>query len=113
MQMTVSTLDGDVQKVAFDGALDLAGATEIDVKFSALAGANRNVVVDLEKVGFLASIGIRSLLLNAKVLQRRGGKMVLLNPQPMVEKVLRTSGIDKLIPIHMDLDAALAEIASA
>jgi len=111
MEMTVTPLDGGVQLVSFNGALDIAGTGEIDLAFSAIAGSSLNIVVDLENVSYLASIGIRSIVANAKTVQRRGGKMVLLNPQPNVGEVLQVTGIDKVIPVCTDIDQALSEIS--
>jgi anti-sigma B factor antagonist len=111
MRIEVQEMDGDVRRVVLDGALDIQGAARIEVPLAAVAGASTKVVVDLGAVGFLASIGIRALIVNAKTVQRRGGTMVLLNPQPNVAAVLITSGIDRVMPIHADLDAALAEFA--
>ena len=37
-----------------------------------------------------------------------GGKLVLLNPQPNVEKVLRTCRVDTLMPITHDMAAVPA-----
>jgi anti-anti-sigma factor len=66
--------------------------------------------VDLSQVPFLASIGIRILLTNARVLRQRGGRMALLNPQSMVEEVLKVTGIESIIPIFHDLEAASAAL---
>jgi anti-anti-sigma factor len=73
----------------------------------ALAGAKKLILVDLSEVVSLASVGIRTLLVNAKVVQRRGGKLVLAAPQPIVEQVLRSAGIPELIPTYPDLDSAI------
>jgi anti-anti-sigma factor len=102
------TLDGGLLKLNLAGRLDLAGTQQIDLKFSAYASSQRAVIVDLAAVEFLASIGIRTLVLTAKTMASRGGKMVLLNPIPNVKQVLETAGIDTLIPIFPSLDAARA-----
>jgi anti-anti-sigma factor len=57
-------------------------------------------------VDFLASMGIRLLMLTAKSLASRGGKMVLLNPIPEVHSVLEISGIPAIIPIYSALESA-------
>jgi anti-anti-sigma factor len=97
-----------VVKVILDGRLDITGAGEIDLQFSAIAGSHKGVVVDLTAVSFLASIGIRTLLLGAKAVQRRGGCFVLLNPAEEVERVLEVSGVVDLMPVYRDADAAVA-----
>ena len=56
-------------------------------------------------------MGLRSIVLPARAVNSRGGKVVLFAPNAMVESVLKTSGIDSLLPIHRDLDAAVAALA--
>jgi anti-anti-sigma factor len=101
-------LTGGVVKVALDGRLDIEGAKALDAKMSAIAENRNAVIIDLERVSFIASMGLRSLVLPARSIKGRGGKVVLLRPSEMVEKVLKTSGIDSVIPIHKDLESAIA-----
>lgn len=112
MKMNVEPLALGVVRVILDGRLDITGAGIIDLQFSAIAGSHRGVIVDLTNVSFLASIGIRTLLLGAKAVQRRGGTFVLLNPADEVEKVLEVTGVTDLMPIFHDNDAALAAVAA-
>jgi len=80
------------------------------------AGSDKFLLVDLSKVNFLASMGIRTLITGAKMLKERGGKMILFSPEMMVAKVLKTSGTEMLIPVYYDLGLArnaLAAIACA
>jgi len=112
MKMDIEPLAQGVVKVILDGRLDINGAGVIDLQFSAIAGSHRGVVVDMTNVSFLASIGIRTLLLGAKSVQRRGGAFVLLNPVDDVEKVLEVTGVTDLMPIFHDNDAALAAVAA-
>ena len=107
MQMDVSEIDGGIRHIRLAGRMDVAGTQAIDLRFTALTATRRSaIVVDLSEVSFLASIGMRTLLSNAKALSLKGGKMVLLNPQPMVASALSTAGIDTLIPVHHDLESA-------
>ncbi|HEY2621290.1 MAG TPA: STAS domain-containing protein [Acetobacteraceae bacterium] len=108
MKMAVEPVGPGVVKVVLDGRLDITGASVIDLQFNAIAGSHRGVVVDLAGVSFLASIGIRTLLLGAKTMQRRGGCLVLLNPVEEVERVLDVMGVTDLMPVYRDTEAALA-----
>ena len=108
MKMAVEPVVPGVVKIVLDGRLDITGASVIDLQFNAIAGSHRGVVVDLASVSFLASIGIRTLLLGAKAVQRRGGRFILLNPVDEVERVLDVMGMTDLMPIYRDNDAALA-----
>jgi anti-sigma B factor antagonist len=110
MNIEAVEVDGGVTWIALNGRLDITGAGEIDLRFSALAGSRRSVVVDLSQVSFLASMGMRLLLSGAKTVASKGGRMVLHGPGPMVEKVLETAGIDQVIPILNDRDSALSAV---
>jgi anti-anti-sigma factor len=110
MELVVEDLEQGVTVVHLDGRLDIAGASAVDLRFSALAGSRRALVVDLAKVSFLASMGIRLLLTGAKTVASKGGKVVLLAPDANAEKVLAMARIDTLIPIHSDAASALAAV---
>lgn len=111
MKLSTESLAGGATRVVLDGLLDIAGSQEIDLRFSVIAGANKAVIVDLAAVTFVASIGIRTLLTGAKAVQSRGGKLVLLNPSAAVEKVLKVTGVDTLMPIFHDTDAAVQAVS--
>ena len=98
MQFTTEELDKGLLKAVLVGRLDIAGSAAIDVPFTALASSQKGVIVDLAGVDFLASLGIRTLLSTAKALQRRGGGLALLTPQPAVLEVLEVSGVLDLMP---------------
>jgi anti-sigma B factor antagonist len=108
MGITTEELPGGITKVILEGNLDIGGAAAIDLQMNIIAGAHKAVLVDLQKISFIGSMGLRALVSPARAIKNRGGIMVLFGPNAMVEKVLRTSGIDTVIPVHHDLQAALA-----
>jgi anti-anti-sigma factor len=109
MQIDAESLDGNVRKIKLAGRMDVQGAHEIDLKFSSFAANQTAVIVDMSAVEFLSSIGIRTLMLNAKAVSQRGGKMVLLNPAQTITGALEMAGIDTLIPIcRSEIDAIRA-----
>jgi anti-anti-sigma factor len=114
MSTEISSIDvGDnFRRIAILGRLDIAGSDSISLKFAAFSVATgKRVLVDLSGVTFLASIGIRSIISNAKALQARGGRMVLfVGGNAPVSKTLETTGVDALIP--MFADAGQAEAAA-
>jgi anti-anti-sigma factor len=112
MEMQVTAISAIAAKVVLTGRLDLAGSAKIDLPFNAAAGSNRNILVDMSGVTFVASIGIRTLVLGAKTVQRRGGRLLLISPQAEVEQVLEITGVLDLLPIVRDEAAALAAIDS-
>lgn len=102
MNPDVAELETGITKVTLSGRLDIEGALKIDNEFNTIVEDKKKVVVDLSEVAFIASLGIRTLITGAKATANHGGKMVLLNPQPNVERVLRTSRVDTVIPIIED-----------
>ena len=107
MQMTTEELPGGITKVILEGSLDIAGAQAIDLKMNLVAGSSRKVLVDLEKVSFIGSMGLRTLILPARAVSSKGGKIVLFGPTPLVADILKTSGLDTVVPIYHDYQAAL------
>jgi anti-anti-sigma factor len=113
MPITVEDLGNGLARVTLTGRIDLAGAHDIDMPMNVAAGSKRGIVVDLSGVDFMASLGLRTLVMTAKTVGRRGGRVVLLNPRPEVEEVIRTTGVDEVIPIMTDAQEALAAIGAA
>jgi len=110
MPIAIEDLDGSITKVILSGRIDIAGAHAIDMPMSVIAGSRRSVVIDLSGVDFMASMGLRTLVVTAKSIISKKGRVVLLAPQPAVQEVIHTSGIDDLIPIHTDEVAAIAAV---
>ena len=96
-----------VTKLNLRGRLDAPGAQLIDDTFATMAGAQERLVVDLSRVTFIASAGLRTLIAGARGLIARQGRMVCLDPDPLVEQVLVRSGVDRLIPVCRDLSEAV------
>ena len=110
--MTISTesMEGGITRILLDGRLDIQGAAAIDLRMNVLAGSSKFLLVDLSKVSFLGSMGLRSIIVPAQAVRRRGGKVALFGPVPLVEEVLKASNIGEIIPIFHDLDAAVAAL---
>ena len=107
MDMKYTDLADGIRKIDLTGRLDIEGANAIDLPFTALTSTQCCfVVVDLEGVEFLASIGIATLVRNAKALRLREGYMVLMNPRANVAKVLATTRIDSVLPVFQSLEEA-------
>ena len=71
----------------------------VEMPFNAIVTEKRAVMVDLSAVSFLSSYAIRVLLVGAKIITGKGGRLVIMCPANNVAKVLRTAGTDVLIPV--------------
>ena len=99
-------------QAALIGRMDIEGAQAVEPSFSVLTRLRRTLVVDLSQVSFMASMGLRTLMVGARNQHELGGKLVLACPQPNVEKVLKESGIGEIIGVYPTVEAAAAAITA-
>jgi anti-anti-sigma factor len=93
---------GSTATVVMVGRLDISGADVVALPLATLAGSKSDLFVDMAGVTFVASIGLRHLVSAAKAVARRGGRLVLLNPNEAVAEVITTSGLTDLLLIERD-----------
>lgn len=62
-------------------------------------GSVKNMVLDMEEMTFMDSSGIGVILGRYRLLQQRGGKMMVKNMNRQVEKVFHLSGMNQVIEI--------------
>jgi len=106
--------EGPPARVALVGRLDIAEVHQVETRFvAATATQRRSVIVDLSGVSFIGSIGVGMLMGAARALKRHGAAMVLLDPQPFVERVLDLSRITDVVPVVRGMDEALRIIGPA
>lgn len=112
MKLHYENLSNNVLKVGLAGRMDITGTGEIENQLAALLTARGvSVVMDMSEVSYLASIGIRALIVNARAVTRRGQRMVLAAATPAVAEVLNVAGVDQLIPVYPDVAAAQQALA--
>jgi anti-sigma B factor antagonist len=110
MAMATEEMVGGIMKVILDGRLDIEGAAAVDLQMNLIAGSRKAVLLDLQNVSFVGSMGLRALVIPARAIKSRGGRIVIFGPNEMVEKVLKSSGVDTVIPVHHELQTALAAL---
>jgi anti-sigma B factor antagonist len=114
VKMEMRELEAKARLIKLMGSLDIAGTGEIETRFAGYCAApEARVLVDLSGVDFLASIGIRLLVTNAKAVKRHGSRMVILNPVPDVRNVLEVSGIPQIIPMYESMESAEAVLLAS
>ncbi len=93
------------------GRLDANGVQTISTTFDRVARTQSHLIVDLSRVSFIASTGLRTLISAARAVAARDGRMVFLGPEASVESVLITSGTDVVVPIYQDLMEAICAVS--
>jgi anti-sigma B factor antagonist len=108
MQLQEIRMDDHITHLALSGKLDVAGLHAVDIKFHGYTAARRRpTLVDLSQLEFISSLGMGMFVSCAHSLRRFGAKMVLLNPQPLVEEAMNAVGLGQAVPIAHSLDEAL------
>ena len=111
MRVDIERAGNGITIVNLAGRLDLEGARDLESTYSFETTTRRAlIVVNLAAVSFLASIGIRTLLVSAHAQDQRGGKLVLAGADPLVRQVIETAGVDQLIPTYATVDLAEAAL---
>ena len=71
-------------------------------------GASSNVVVDLTKVNVMNSSALGALILASDTLRKRGLKLILANPGPVLRQVLARTKLDTILTVLPSLEEALS-----
>jgi anti-sigma B factor antagonist len=99
MQIAINEA-GSTATVTLTGRLDITGAEVVALPLATLSGNKTNLIINMAGVTFVASIGLRHLVMSAKAVGRKGGRLVLLNPNVAVAEVVTTSGLADLLQIE-------------
>lgn len=78
---------------------------------AAIEDGDRAVVLDLARLTYVSSAGLRVILLTAKTLQQRQGNLAVCALAGTVREVFRISGFDKIIQTHGSEEEATAALA--
>ena len=113
MQMEINDVDDSLRKVTLTGRLDTPGVLGIEPRFvTGLVPGGKNAIVDLSKVEFISSMGIRMFISVARNMKDRQAKLALYAPQPRVDEVLESAAFRQLVPVCKDAAEATAVVQS-
>ena len=94
------------QRVAIAGRLDTHTYQELDRQLApVLETMNKSLVLDLAGLEYISSAGVRSIFKARKALAARGGKVLVVNPQPQIQKVF---DVVKAVPMN-EIFSSVAE----
>jgi anti-sigma B factor antagonist len=68
----------------------------------------RTLIIDMSGLRFMDSSALHALLRANRSLDRQGGVLALVSPQPAVAKILRLTTADRLIPVFASVADAAA-----
>ncbi len=110
MQIDKRTL-GDVTVVDMTGRLDTQTTGQAHDEMVAIAkSGTKKLVLNLEKLEFVSSAGLRVILTAAKLLQSSRGEMRICGAHGVVREVLESSGFNHLVKIDETESDAIAAL---
>src|SRR5689334_14746603 len=100
-------VDSDILAIRLNGDLDSASTPEFDrVIQEHLAAGHAKIIIDCQRMGYISSLGIGSLVALQTRLRRKGGVVKLAAIQGPVMQVIRVVRLDKVLDIYGDLEFA-------
>ena len=109
-----------IEALLKDGVTTLVVAGDVDSAEKAtvgrmvqeiLARGESRIIFDFEKVTFLGSSGVSCLVAARKEAMAKSGGVALVNPPPMIRKVLHTLGFEGDFPVFASREAAALALA--
>src|SRR5947208_10641239 len=102
---------GELAIVRLAGRLDSGAAHAAEEGFNGiLGGGTPHLAIDMTKLDYISSAGLRVLLVVAKKVQQAKGKVALFGLSPNVREVFTVSGFDTIFSVVPDSAAAIAAV---
>ncbi len=90
------------------GRIDGGNATEFKKQSDILVvGGSRVLVLDLERLGYISSAGLRTLVLTFKKMESQGRKFGVFGFFGTVAEVFMTGGFDRIVPTFKNREEAV------
>lgn len=110
MEIKKEILD-DIVIISLQGRLNTNTAPELDNYIKAVISEKQiNIILDLEKLDYISSAGLRILLVAVKAIERIHGKLILCSLSSFVNEVFELSGFSAIFQIAKNYTEAIEKI---
>lgn len=93
------TVDGNAVMLSIEGMLDAESARMLGAEIAGLGEDTSELVLDLEGVEYITSLGLRQLVLADRAMRRRSGRLSLIRVSSAVTESLRICGLSERLNI--------------
>ncbi len=93
------TMNGDELTIALDGRLDTTTAPQLEAEVAGGLAGVKKFVIDMEKLVYVSSAGLRVLLKAQKIMNKQGS-MLIKNVSPEIKEIFEVTGFDELLTIE-------------
>ncbi len=107
MDFETQTFKG-MEVVRLKGRLDATNAPDLERELGPIIDkAMATLLVNLKDLDYISSAGLRTLLMAAKLMKKKGGTVALCALQAPVKEVFDIAGFTELFPIYDTEEAAV------
>jgi len=107
----IQSLIGDIPVLSVSGKIDAVTSKDLETALIGLIDQNKNfLVVDMEKVEFLSSSGLRVLMASLNKLKHKDGDLKLAALQPFVKDVFFMTGANRFFSIYPSQGEAIESL---
>ena len=100
---------GKAKVVKLEGKLDVNLSVSIESELDALIDSgNINLILEISKVEYLSSSGIRVFINMMRKIKDKNGRLVLASVPDVIKKILKTVDLEDLFEVFDSVDDALA-----
>jgi anti-anti-sigma factor len=91
------TVRGGRHTLALTGELDIDSASKLEEAVREVCASGTRLVIDLRKVTFMDSTGLRVLIVAGTLCEEKGHELGII-PGEDIQRVLEISGLDRVLP---------------
>lgn len=88
--------EGEKYFISLDGSIDYSNADEFDVKVKKILPSANSILIDMEKLEYISSAGLRVIIYAFNDLENKGGLKVK-NLNEAVKEIFEVTGLESLI----------------
>jgi anti-sigma B factor antagonist len=110
MDVNVTTVK-DTEVVTISGEIDGSTAPKAGEQILALVEPGVKIILDLSKVSYMSSAGLRMLLLTYRTVNGKGGQVALVGLSSDLEDTMSMTGFLDFFDHFDTLDAGIAHLA--
>lgn len=92
--------DNSVLRIVLEGSLDAVTTPQLEKILRFSLEAITEVVLDLEKLVYISSAGLRILYAFQNAMNKVQGRLVICNPQPDIREVFDVTGLSGILKIE-------------
>lgn len=102
---------GDICIISISGRIDTVTSKDVEAKLDeAIEERKEKIIINLAKVDYISSVGLRVLLAALKKKKHNQGSLPLASLQPFVENIFKITGLDNVFQIFPTEEAAFQSL---